>query len=120
MHAPDTYACSHQLAGRVPQGAGPEPGSHSDHPHLAELKALHQPRTQERGSCFIGLHHVAELLFSRQIEELEFAITSLYDREPDAPTAPACGGPAAELVNALRMHNLDWVRRAQHAMMVRP
>ena len=26
MHAPDTYARSHQLAGRMPQGPGPEIG----------------------------------------------------------------------------------------------
>ncbi len=51
MHAPDTYACSHKLAGRVPQGAGPEPGSYSDYLHFAELKALPQPRTQERPNC---------------------------------------------------------------------
>ncbi|MGM1060630.1 tryptophan 2,3-dioxygenase family protein [Saccharothrix sp. Mg75] len=228
MHAPDAYACSHQFSGRAPRGAGSDQGTYSDYLHLAELKALHHPRTQERAeSRFIGLHHMAELLLSQQIEELELAITSLCEREPDVAAALTClrrsralteqltnlltvlpgmispaefatfrdalgnasgmqsaqfwvieilsghrktacqrlraldasgeelrtlkrrltspnlwgaflnvvgsrandaeglldaltsGGPAAELANALRMHDLDWVRwRAQHAIMV--
>lgn len=111
MDAPGTYACSHQLAGRAPQGAGPEPGSCSDDLHVAELKASHQSRTQERAEGrFIALHHTAELLFSRQNGEPESTIMSFHDREPDVPAAlPRLG----------RMHDLDWGRRrAQHALMV--
>ena len=92
MHAPDAYACSHQFSGRAPRGTGPDQGTtYSDYLHLAELKALHQPRTQERAeSRFIGLHHTAELLLGQQIEELDLAITSLCEREPDVAAALTC------------------------------
>lgn len=77
--------------GAVQKKPSQRPTKYSDYLHLAELRALHQPRTQQRAEGhFIGLHHVAELLFSREAEELQEAIACLSGRDPDIPAALLC------------------------------
>jgi tryptophan 2,3-dioxygenase len=91
MHSRDHDAWSHDVAGCTPPVVRPERGNYGDYLHLAELKASHQPRTQVHAEGrFIGLHQAAELLFGRQIEELELVITYLDGAVPDVPAALAC------------------------------
>lgn len=82
---------THARSGRAPEDPASLPTGYGEYLSLRELRSSHRPRTREHAEGrFIGLHHAAEVLFSREIAELELAIASLRAGTPDTGTALAC------------------------------